>query len=207
MGIVYVLTNPAFDKYVKIGKTENLRQRLKKFDDTNMPLPFRCVYAVEVEDMDGVERLLHLAFADHRTRNKREFFEVDYQRVIAAMKLTKGKDVTLKSDVAEDEEGLKALEKAERQARKSYTLYEAGLKNGDIVHYANDQSITAQITGEKKILFEGGETSLSAAAFILLQREGYTWKAVNGWNFWMFENETIAERLNRLKEEQAEDDE
>ena len=94
MGVVYVIVNSAFENYVKIGKTTNLQQRLRSLDNTNVPLPFRCLYAVEVEDENHVEHLLHQVFADHRTRTTREFFEVDAQRVIAAMKLTGGKDVT-----------------------------------------------------------------------------------------------------------------
>ena len=124
MGIVYVLTNAAFDGYVKIGKTTNLEQRLRSLDNTSVPLPFRCVYAVEVDDEAEVERRLHQTFADNRTRITREFFEVDAQRVISAMKLTRGKDVTPKDDIAEDEEGLKAIEKA---ARKPSEQNAAGL--------------------------------------------------------------------------------
>ena len=52
MGIVYVLINPAFEGYVKIGKTTDLVQRLKSLDNTSVPLPFRCVHAVEVDDME-----------------------------------------------------------------------------------------------------------------------------------------------------------
>ena len=94
--------------------------------------------------------------------------------MIAAKKLTRGKDVTPKDDIAEDEEGVLALEKATRKQRKSYSL------------------------------FEGTETSLNASALTLIQRDGYTWRTVNGWNFWMFENETVAERLNNILEEQSE---
>ncbi len=61
-GVVYVLVNEAFDGYVKIGKTYNLEQRLRQLDNTSVPLPFRCVYAVQVADMDMVERLAHGAF-------------------------------------------------------------------------------------------------------------------------------------------------
>ena len=60
-GVVYVLSNPSMDGYVKIGKTTNLEQRLKSLDNTSTPLPFRCVFAVEVEDMDKVEGLAHQA--------------------------------------------------------------------------------------------------------------------------------------------------
>ena len=208
MAIVYVLTNPAFDTYVKIGRTINLEQRLRQLDNTSVPLPFRCVYAVEVDDEVEVERLVHQAFADHRTRSTREFFEIDPQRVIAALKLTRGLDVTPKGDIAEDEEGVKALEKATRKPRKTYKLSDAGLKVGDIINYANNEQITAQVVSEKKVLFEGEEASLSKSALTLLNRDGYTWRTVNGWQFWMFENETIAERLERMLEdaEEAEDE-
>ena len=76
MGVVYVIVNSAFENYVKIGKTTNLQQRLRSLDNTSVPLPFRCLYAVEIDDENHVEHLLHQVFADHRTRTPREFFEV-----------------------------------------------------------------------------------------------------------------------------------
>ena len=124
--------------------------------------------------------------------------------MIAAKKLTRGKDVTPKDDIAEDDEGVRALEKATRKPRKSYSLFDAKLSIGDTLYYVNDERVTAEVCGEKKILFEGAETSLSASALTLIQRDGYTWRTVNGWNFWMFENETVAERLNNILEEQSE---
>ena len=203
LGIVYVLTNPAFENYSKIGKTTNLEQRLRSLDNTSVPLPFRCVFAVEVDDENEVERYLHQVFADHRTRSTREFFEVDAHRVIAAMKLTRGRDVTPKDDIAEDEEGIRAIEKAARKPRKTYSLFDAKLKIGDVLRYANNEYITAEVVSQKKILFEGVETSLSASALTLLQRDGYKWRTVNGWNFWIFENETVADRLNTVLEDQG----
>ncbi len=206
MGIVYVLVNQAFENYVKIGLTTNLKKRLKDLDNTSVPLPFRCVYAVEVENEKDVERLLHDTFADHRTRKGREFFEVDAQRVISAMKLTGGKDVTPKDDIAEDEEGIRAIEKAARKRRTSYSLFDAGLKVGNELCYVNDDSVTATVASEKKINFEGNETSLTASALTALQRDGFTWRTVNGWSYWKFENETIAERLNKILEQNADNE-
>lgn len=200
MAIVYALTNLALEGYVKVGKTTNLEQRLQSLDNTSVPLPFRCIYAVEVDDEGEVERLVHQAFADHRTRAKREFFEIDPQRVIAALKLTGGRNVTPKNDIANDEEGIKALTRAKR-TRKSYSFSDADVKLGDLLHYANDNAVTAQVVGEKKVVFEGEETSLSSSALTLLHREGYTWSSVNGWDYWMLENETISERVSRLQRE------
>jgi len=61
--IVYILTNESMLGYVKIGKTTNLEKRLKDLDNTSTPLPFECVYAAEVDDMDTIEKLLHDTFA------------------------------------------------------------------------------------------------------------------------------------------------
>ena len=74
--------------------------------------------------------------------------------MIAAMKLTGGKDVTPRVDIAEDEEGVRALEKATRKPRKSYSLLDANLSIGDTLYYANDESITAEVCSEKKVIFE-----------------------------------------------------
>lgn len=61
-GVVYCLTNQAMPGYVKIGKTTNLSTRLRTLDNTSSPLPFDCMYAIEVDDHDGAERLLHETF-------------------------------------------------------------------------------------------------------------------------------------------------
>ena len=123
------------------------------------------------------------------------------------MKLTRGKNVTPKHDIAKEEEGIRAIEEAARKPRKSYSLFDASLSVGDILHYVKDESISAQVVVEKKIIFEENETSLSASTLVPLQRDGYNWRTVNGWHFWMFENETLVGRLNRILAEQNTDNE
>jgi hypothetical protein len=204
MAIVYVLSNAAFDNYVKIGRTIDLEQRLKQLDNTSVPLPFRCVFAVEVDDEVAVERLVHQAFADVRVRSTREFFEIDAQRVISALKLTNGKDVTPKSDIAEDEEGVEALERTVAK-RKTYSFSDAHVEETDILVYAKDESVTATVTAGNKIMFEGENLSLSKAALILLHREGYKWKQANGWAFWVKDGETLIERVERYANKLAEE--
>jgi hypothetical protein len=204
LGIVYVLNNPAFENYVKIGRTTNLEQRLKQLDNTSVPLPFRCVFAIEVDDANSVERLVHQTFADVRVRSTREFFEIDPQRVISALMLTNGKDVTPKKDIAEDDEGIEALERKVSK-RRVYKFSDAHVNIGDILSYAKDDSISATVVSENKIEFEGETLSLSKAALKLLHREGYTWKQANGWVYWMKDGETLSERIDRFVEIEIEE--
>jgi len=58
-----------------------------------------------------VEHLRYQAFSDNWTNTTSEFFEVDAQPVIAAMKLALEKNITPKDDIDEDEERMQALAK------------------------------------------------------------------------------------------------
>ena len=204
MKIVYVLSNPAFERYVKVGRTVDLEQRLRHLDNTSVPLPFRCEFAIEVDDEIEAERLVHQAFADVRVRSNREFSEIEAQRVIAALKLTGGKDVTPKEDVAEDAEGIEALERTIAK-RKSYSFDDAHVYVGDVLVYAQDDAVTASVVADKKIEFEGQVMSLSRAALTLLHRDGYKWKQANGWAYWMKDGETLVERVERFAPVEDED--
>ena len=96
-GIIYVLTNPAMPDLIKIGKTTNLDQRLSSLYSTGVPLPFECIYAKEVEDMDFVETKLHAAFDSKRLNNRREFFKILEEELIHFLHHVKHKNCKIVS--------------------------------------------------------------------------------------------------------------
>ena len=197
-GIVYVLTNPAMDGYVKIGKTQNISKRLKDLDKTNLPLPFECIYAVEVDDYDHVEKLAHNAFSNVRSRSKREFFKVDEQQVISALMISGGREVTPDKDTTEDKEPIDALnEKSNR--RPKFDFFRVGLKENDVITYIRMPNITATVCSETTILFEGEETSIYQATMTLLKRQGIHWKSVQGQQYWDYDGETLSHRRRRIE--------
>jgi hypothetical protein len=55
---IYVLTNPLFPDYVKIGRAECLYSRLKKLS-TSVPKAFKVEFHVEVKDAKRIENELH----------------------------------------------------------------------------------------------------------------------------------------------------
>ena len=62
---------------VKIGKTtRDVSLRLADLYTTGVPLPFDCVYAAKVKDVDETEKAFHEAFEPSRINTKREFFEI-----------------------------------------------------------------------------------------------------------------------------------
>ena len=76
-GSVYVLTNPAMPKMVKIGKTtRDVELRLADLYSTGVPLPFECEYAAKVKDVDKTEKAFHTAFEPSRVNPKKYFFDL-----------------------------------------------------------------------------------------------------------------------------------
>ena len=51
-GVIYILTNPSFPEYVKIGYADDLEKRVRGLSGTNVPEPYHCYAAYKV-----VERL------------------------------------------------------------------------------------------------------------------------------------------------------
>lgn len=195
------------DNYVKIGQTTNLTQRLKSLDTTGVPLPFECVYAIEVEDYKEVENLLHQVFADSRIRKSREFFQIGAQRVIAAMKLTGGLDLTPTTDTVEDDDDQKALDKA-RTKREAFNFDMVGIPPQTELYFYDEEEITCTVIDKKQISFQGETTSLSkVASDIFIERKRKKGERIsnmsnmsfNGTVFWYLEGESMNERRQRME--------
>ena len=198
--IVYVLSNPAMPGYIKIGKTDNLKERLRNLDRTSTPLPFQCEYAAEVNDADKVEKILHDIFVDKRVRSNREFFEVDPQQIIRALDLQEHKDVTPKEDIFETEEDKKAVIK-KNEIRSRFNFEMVKIKPGTELYFSKDEEIKCIVVDKFQIEFEGTIQSLSQSAMILINRLGYNWKQIQGTGYWMYSNETLYERRMRMEVE------
>jgi len=199
-GVIYVLINEAMPGYVKIGKTStSVEQRMKELDTSGIPLPFECYYAAKVPDVHRAELLLHDAFDDHRTRKRREFFQVSPERVTSALKLAATEEVTPRSDVVEDADDQSALDKA-RQRRSIFNFKMVGIEPGSVLSFVKDHEETCSVLDERRISFRGNETSLSAAALELVHELGYEWKTLAGTEFWEFDGETLNERRMRMEE-------
>ena len=202
-GIVYLLTNPVMPGFTKIGKTNinGLESRLQTLYNTSVPIPFHCFYACEVEDPDLVEKKLHDAFGDHRVNKKREFFEIDAERVKSVLELLAINDVTPTEEKFEDSDDKVAYEKAsEIRSRINFKMLDIPI--GSTLTFSKDENIVATVVTNRTIEYSGEETSISSsAADILISQFGYKSRAVSGSDYWTFEGEKLWERRHRLERE------
>lgn len=205
-GIIYVLTNPVMPGLIKIGMTkkQELDQRLKELYTTGVPMPFECEYACEVDydDCDDIENALHNAFEDSRVNKKREFFKISPDRVIPLLqqfeKMYKGASATelvkreIENDLTDDDKQAQAKEKNKKR-RPPMNYYEMGISNGATLVFIQDTSITAEVCAERKVLYKGVETSLTAITKELLHKE----LAVQPAPYWSYNGGVISEIYDR----------
>lgn len=92
---VYVLTNDAYPHLCKIGKAINPESRINGINSAGTVSEWVLRYALPVTDDYKVENLVHRHFAEFRRDSdqghSREFFEVDFETAIKAVKYF-GKD-------------------------------------------------------------------------------------------------------------------
>lgn len=67
-GYIYILLNPAFTNYVKIGRTiKDPHLRAKEISvGTGVPAPFQVVWDTIVNNCDQVERMIHQELSNYR---------------------------------------------------------------------------------------------------------------------------------------------
>lgn len=145
-----------------------------------------------------VETQLHNAFADSRVNPRREFFNVDPERVVAALKLAEIEDITPKADIVESTEDQESLIKA-RKIRSRFNFNMVNIPLGAELYFSRDPSVTARVvglSGSDTIEFNGHRTSLSQSAQEVL---GYT-NNVSGTAHWSYDGETLDERRQRMEQ-------
>lgn len=200
--IIYVLTNEAMPGYVKIGKTNNnLEQRVRELSgSTSVPLPFTVFFACTVDNAIFVEHQLHDAFDNNRVNPRREFFNIDPERVVAALKLAEIEDITPHHDIVDSAEDQKSLDAA-REKRSRFNFDMVDIPLGAELYFSRDENIKATVvgrSGSESIEFNGGRTSLSKAAVNVMHAPS----ALAGTEYWMYEGETLDERRRRYEEQE-----
>ena len=199
-GIVYVLTNSAMPGLVKIGMTtrESIDRRMKELYSTGVPVPFECAYACEVSSSDcaKIENALHIAFAPNRINANREFFSIAPRQAIAILELFNRKDITqeisneIENDLTLDDKV--AIDKSKSTRRPPLNYREMGIPVGAKLFFANDQSISAIVCGDRRIMFQKVECSLTHATKQIL---GITHQ-VPPTPYWIYDNRNLQDIYN-----------
>lgn len=178
MGVIYILTNPSFPDWVKIGYADDVEERVKQLNRSECtPFAFR-IYATYEVNSRLMDKKMHIIF-DKLNRNlrsideyngqrrEREFFAIspeDAYEIFEAMAAINDCSEKLKkwqiSEVNRREEAIAediAEENNQRKISRSanFTFDLWNIPNGAVLHYCDDEDIKCTVVDRRRIEYDG----------------------------------------------------
>ena len=219
-GLVYILTNPCLDGWVKIGMTQrnDIERRLRELNSpTNIPLSYRCYAVYEVENPLEVEKRIHSIIdriddslhAREQLNNgrirEREFFKISSETAYGIFK-----DIAhLRGDMdklklyAPTLEQSQELEIAERKSKRSNNSFKLlNIDVGEEITFLYDDVITAKVINEKnQVEYEGEYYSVTKLACkLLIERHGWSENLhVNGWKYFTKDGISLSDLRDKVE--------
>ena len=200
-GVIYILQNPAFKEYVKIGYAHDIEKRLRQLNRSEtIPFAFRVYAIYEVKsaltDME-LHKLIDNLNPDLRTietfdgkKRVKEFYAMspeDAYSILESIAKISGTIDCLKRLTPEGHEILDdeiANDVKENARRGPFRFSEVGIKIGEKIVYIEDASIQPVVIDDRRIEWNKQTTSLSALAQQLkgfnYPVQGTLWFTYNG---------------------------
>ena len=200
-GVIYILTNPSFPDYVKIGYAADIEKRLKQLNRSEtIPFAFR-VYAIYEVDKALTDKELHKLIdnlnPDLRTienfdgkERVKEFYAMsaeDAYSLLECIAKISGTINRLKRLTPEGHEILDeqiANEIKETARRGPFRFYDCRINPGSEIVFVEDPTIRPIVVDDRHIEYDGETTSLSALAQKIKgfdhPVQGTLWFAYNG---------------------------
>ena len=186
-GVIYILTNPSFPEYVKIGYAKDIEQRLLQLNRSEtIPFAFRVYATYDVvtplsdlilhDLIDGLNPDLRAIETFNGKKRTREFYEMTPEyayNILSSIAKLSGTESRLKRIKPEghEVEDIKMAEEAEKAYRRGpFTFSSVGINPGEIISFVPDLSITATVVDDKHIRIGETVTSLSGAAKSILHK-------------------------------------
>ena len=210
-GVIYILTNPSFPEYVKIGYAKDIEQRLLQLNRSEtIPFAFRVYATYDVvtplsdlilhDLIDGLNPDLRAIETFNGKKRTREFYEMTPEyayNILSSIAKLSGTESRLKRIKPEghEVEDIKMAEEAEKAYRRGpFTFSSVGINPGEIISFVPDLSITATVVDDKHIRIGETVTSLSGAAKSILHKN-----ALQGPKYWSY-NGKILDDIRTKKE-------
>ena len=202
-GVIYILTNPSFPEYVKIGYAKDIEQRLLQLNRSEtIPFAFRVYATYDVvtplsdlilhDLIDGLNPDLRAIETFNGKKRTREFYEMTPEyayNILSSIAKLSGTESRLKRIKPEghEVEDIKIAEEAEKAYRRGpFTFSSVGINPGEIISFVPDLSITATVVDDKHIRIGETVTSLSGAAKSILHKN-----ALQGPKYWTYTGKVL----------------
>lgn len=214
-GVIYILTNPSFEEYVKIGYANNLNIRLDQLNRSECtPFAFRAYATYEVnyrlsdikihEIIDKLNPQLRAIDNFGGKKRIREFYAMtkeDAYNLLKSIAEINGTPervqlITPNKEQMADEKEAKQINKYIK-VRKKLTFSEYEIPIGAELVYVKDKSITCKVISESKVEYKGKQYSLSSLAGKLNVERGSKNKIIAGTDVFSYNGEVLSTELRK----------
>lgn len=204
-GVIYILTNPSFPDYVKIGFATDAKERLSQLNRSEcIPFAFR-VYATYEVDSTLSDKKLHdiidklnpdlLAIETFNGKQrKREFYAMspeDAYSLLESIAAIHGYENRLKliepDAIEKQEEQLAEVITQEHSKGENFSFTKCQIPVGAVLKYIYNKDITCTVVDDRKINYNGQIMYTTTMAKILTGKK----QGVNGPSFFEFEGKNL----------------
>lgn len=215
-GVIYILTNPSFKDYVKIGYADDINKRLKQLNRSEcVPFAFHVYATYEVTDrlsdiqihniIDSLNPNLRAIETFEGKKRVREFYAMSAEDAFKLLEgiakingLTKNlKRHTPSLSEKQDEETANEIKEESIERRSPFSFFACDIKMGEEVVFKNDSSVICTVVGDRTIKFNDTVTSVSALAQKLLGVN----HPVQGTLYFTYNGEILSDLRGRLEAE------
>lgn len=206
-GVIYILTNPSFEEYVKIGYADDLAKRLKQLNRSECtPFTFRVYATYEVnyrlsdlkihEIIDKLNPNLRAIDNFEGKKKIREFYAMtkeDAYGLLKSIAEINGTPERVKL-ISPTQEEKKDEKLAETIRKGNFSFSGLGIKPGEELTYIHDRSIVVKVVDDRTVDYNGEIYYLSNLAKKLLNRKSL----VQGTLHFAYKGEVLTDLRGRL---------
>lgn len=185
-GVIYILTNPSFPDYVKIGYADDIDKRLRQLNRSEcIPFAFRIYAIYEVNSrlsdlklhsiIDKLNPDLRSIDDFNGQKRVREFYamkpEEAYAILEAMAEIHDCKDnlrlITPNETEVRAEEIAQEIDTESHEKAENFSFTKCNIPLGAELEYYADSTIKCTVVSDRKVEYQGKEMSLTALAKFL----------------------------------------
>ena len=212
-GVIYILTNPSFPEYVKIGYADDIDKRLKQLNRSEcIPFAFRVYATYEVSSrlsdlkihsiIDKLNPNLRSVESFNGKQRVREFYAMspeDAYSILEAIAEIHGcgdklKIATLSEEERTAEQTAQEIDTESTEWAANFSFSKCQIPVGAKIEYCDNPNITATVVDDRNVEYNGEPISLTALAKLLSGKK----YSIVGPKFFKYKGERLNDIRHRL---------
>ena len=185
-GVIYILTNPSFPDYVKIGYADDIDKRLQHLNRSEcIPFAFRVYATYEVNSrlsdlkihsiIDKLNPNLRSIENFNGKQRVREFYAMSpedaYSILEAIAEIHDCSDrlnrITMDDAQRQAEETAQEINEERKERQSPFRFSLCGIQPGEMIEYCYNSEVKCTVVDDKTVSYQGQVYSLSALAQLL----------------------------------------